>query len=59
MDNLAATSEEEIVVHRELIPSTSHQHAALKDIGMSQHDDRSVQIKAGKAEVKYCLIFSY
>ncbi|KAM9466789.1 MAP3K12-binding inhibitory protein 1 isoform 2-T2 [Clarias gariepinus] len=52
MDNLAATSEEEIVVHRELIPSTSHQHAALKDIGMSQHDDRSVQIKAGKAEIE-------
>ncbi|XP_017332710.1 MAP3K12-binding inhibitory protein 1 isoform X1 [Ictalurus punctatus] len=48
----AATSEEEIVVDRELFPSTSHQHTASKDSVMSQHDDRSIQIKAGKAEIE-------
>ncbi|XP_060790156.1 MAP3K12-binding inhibitory protein 1 isoform X2 [Neoarius graeffei] len=48
----AATTEEEIVVDRELVPSRSHQHATSKDSGMSQHDDCSVQITAGKAEIE-------
>ncbi|KAB5562362.1 hypothetical protein PHYPO_G00016950 [Pangasianodon hypophthalmus] len=48
----AATSEEERIVDRELFPTTSHQHTALKDNVTSQHDDRSVQIKAGKAEIE-------
>lgn len=50
-DKLA--SEEEIVVDKELFPTTS-QHTASKDKVTLQPDDcRSVQIKAGKAEVKY------
>ncbi|GAA6108762.1 MAP3K12-binding inhibitory protein 1 isoform X1 [Tachysurus ichikawai] len=52
-NKLAATSEEEIVVDQELSPTTSHQHSASKDKVMSQHDEcRSVQIKAGKAEIE-------
>ncbi|XP_058254307.1 MAP3K12-binding inhibitory protein 1 isoform X1 [Hemibagrus wyckioides] len=49
-DRLA--SEEEIVVDKELFPTTS-QHTASKDKVTFQPDDcRSVQIKAGKAEIE-------
>lgn len=53
----AATSEEEMAVDQELFPSTSHKNSVLKDTAISQPDDRSVQIKAGKAEVKSVSVY--
>ncbi|KAI5616770.1 MAP3K12-binding inhibitory protein 1 [Silurus asotus] len=47
-NKLAAVSEEEMAVDKELFPTTSYQHTAP----ISQPDDRCVQIKAGKAEIE-------
>ncbi|TSN67086.1 MAP3K12-binding inhibitory protein 1 [Bagarius yarrelli] len=52
LNKLSPASEEDMVLDRELFLTQSHQQTASKDKVMSQPDDRSVQIKAGKAEIE-------